>query len=227
MVLSRGDQQGLTVTREIDYPTRQFDSNSQTVAGLLTWGGAEAGYGMELSKIPNYANFIQMYREYKIDKIVIEYVVSHNTDQPYSRVFPNAEPLPAGDSTGTQSATTGVNSKEQLLELRNMNYYGHVTKPTSWAACTILAGQTCDASKGAKLRANVPPQIVEIIEDNTITDSTKTRSPGWLSTDYSAISHLMPYVAVHSRNGVSPDSATPVNVFSRVWTTVSFRGLKV
>ena len=69
VMLKRTNQQGITVTRELEYATRIFATNYQTNAGLAVWGGSEADYSLTLSMIPNYAAYVGMYREYKINNI--------------------------------------------------------------------------------------------------------------------------------------------------------------
>ena len=173
----------------------------------------------EVDQIPGITNLLNIYRFYKVNKVIIQYTPCSRSDE-YSKVFY----VPSG-----LTPTQPYMAKGGALEIRQLAYDGFLAHPTTWQQCLNRAGVARRCATTAPFTRTCYPRINQVIQDLAGTDTQRSIRSPWLSTDVSSnlsLAHYIGYDCYHTLNDISYDVDQPLRINRRFVVSISFKGIK-
>lgn len=201
-------------SRAYDGPVLDLKVSNHVTDGLWTYE-----IKTDFNNIPGASVFKEMYRFFRIKKMLIQYTPAMRSDE-YSKLF--AFPM-----SGAQQL---FNAGGAVLEIKHLKSYGYEGTPTTWEGTMNRAGKLRKCASTKPFRKLVRPTLQVVIADTVGTDPTKISSAPWLSTEVTDNLSLDHYCGIdcwHSMNNVSYDNAYPLQIHQRFVVEVEFKGLKI
>lgn len=219
--------QKLTLSRCFEMTDLELKVSNHVQAGF--W--AET-LSIKFTDLPNYTTMRDMYRFFRIKKVIIQYTPATRSDE-YSKMFAWPATTHTTRSDGlTQSTPTQLlyNAHGACLEIKQINYVGYATSPANWDSTLNMAGKLRKCATTSPFKRLIYPKIQQIVQDYAVNpDPSKLVNAPWLSTDIGNnldIPHLGGVDCFHSMNNVSYDNSKPLNIHRRCVVQIELKGLK-
>jgi hypothetical protein len=177
----------------------------------------------DFNNIPGASVFKEIYRFFRIKKVITQYTPSLRSDE-YNKMF--AWPATV-DGTIVQQ---NYNAKGGCLEIKHLKYYGYEGTPTTWEDVLNRAGKLKKCATTAPFRKVTYPVIKQMIADTVTTDPTRVIRAPWLSTEdpnSMTIDHYFGVDCWHTLNDISFDNSMPLHINQRFVIEIEFKGLKI
>lgn len=173
----------------------------------------------DFNNIPGAPVFKEIYRFFKIKKIITEYTPAMRSDE-YSKLFA----WPTGGAQELYNAGGGA------LEIKHLRWLGYESSPVDWASVLNRAGKLRKCATTKSFRYTSYPLVKQILADTVAADPTRFIRAPWLSTEDSEAMSLDHYTSIdcwHTMNDTSFDNSQPLYINQRFSVEIEFKGLKI